>query len=388
MKTKMSVAAVVVLMMVSASFAVLSVQDDASDAATTQSIRIGMNDSVGETMMLTFVKSQYEVAGVDSVSVAWAATISGTDLTAVRATPIGATEAAVSATASGSSKDLLKVTLNTIGEDGNNYSLTVRNHDDNTGEGAIESMTLSIIATPTLTIGSGSGGEGGSVILDPLTYKIEVTVVDDTMILGLSGTITQGTTIEGVTLTIDGESDKIGEYTWYAQGMPSGVALSSNGKIVGYPLADPNDYNVKVVAVHNTSGQTYHATLILTIAEASTEDPTVSISVTDTEDDGIELINGAYHVEEGTDISFTVTANNSAIQLVVAVNDSGEYTVLTAGDDDTYKISTSNGSGSFKIFAYAANAAGTSVSDMEQVYVHSTAAGELSAGIISSSRSP
>lgn len=410
MNTKIRALAAVAVMLC-ASFVVLGAVaesgDGATDTYTTETdVSIGRNDTVGEAVMLWFSESQYNVDNVSSYTVTWAAAVSansasegfGTSQTlGVRTTTLGESGSVGSLTAGTGGGDTTEMTLvddkNTSrlnvhligrtddnGNVANNYLLNIRNYiDDNGSASQASTVYLKVTATVGLTLKAGN-----TVNIDALTYTITVNVTNDTMTVSLANneTITERTDTDvSLKVTIDDKDVNVGDYTWYAKGLPTGLSMSKDGRIVGYPLTNGSFDNVEVIA-EDSSGKTYHAVLSFTIAEKN-ETPAVSIKVD--EDTSPATKGQVFNTMAGNDgFGFTVSAENAAVSLVVAIDKmTGEYSILTSADG-RYTVDTS-GTGAYNIYAYAVSENGKSINTYIQLYVLAAPVGEVSAGIISSS---
>ena len=407
MNTKIG-ALVAVAVMLCASFVVLGAVAESGDGATDTTVSIGKNDTVGEAVMLWFSESQYNVDNVSSYTVTWAAAVSANSASegygnfqtlGVRTTTLGDNGSVgplKAGTDSSDSDGTKEVTLVDNGQknrlnvhltgrtddDGNvanNYLLNIRNYiDDGGSASSAPTVYLKVTATVGLTMAAGN-----TVTIDALTYTITVNVTNDTMTVSLADneTITERTDTDvSLKVTIGDKNVNVGDYTWYAKGLPTGLSMSKDGRIVGYPLTSGDVKNVEVIA-EDSSGKTYHAVLSFTISENDTT-PSVSITV-----DSTKANNGqVFNTKAGDDgFDFTVNTENAAVSLVVAIDKTtGEYSILTS-TDGSYTVDTS-GTGAYNIYAYAVSENGSSINTSIQLYVIAAPVGAVSAGIISSSQ--
>ncbi len=409
MKTKMLVAVLAVLAMVGASCAVLATDVDTSDGVSSKEISIGKNDTVGQSVMLWFSESQYNVAGVTKYEVTWNASASiagftdgfgsevplGTRTTTISedAESVGALSGAGEKTLVGTtSNNLLSVTLSDVPDStapsANKYLLNVKNYIGSDQTNSENKVYLKVTATVKLYM-----GESSTVDIDAYEYQVTVNITDDTLTVSLpeGKTITEKTdTNVQLNIAIPGISNPVrSNYLFYATGLHSGLSMSSDGRIVGYAL-ESGEKTVSVKVVDTTNGKTYYASLDVNVLQATTSDVDVIFKVGDD-----ESANGkSFNFEDGETISFTVIPKNASISVVVAVDSSnGGYKVLTSTGGNatsgyTYSIDTSgdtDDSGSFRVYAYVMDDAGNKDNAYIQVNVYSAADGSVSAEIISTS---
>ena len=405
MNTKIGALAAVAVMLC-ASFVALGAVAESGDGATDTTVYIGRNDTVGDAVMLWFSESQYNVDNVKSYTVTWAASVSansasdgfGTPQTlGMRTTTLGESVSVGKLTAGTGSGSTAEMTLTDgssvsrlnvhltgrtdgSGNVANNYLLNIRNYIDDSGSASQASTVyLKVTATVGLTM-----TEGNTVTIEALTYTITVNVTNDTMTVSFADnkTITERTDTDvSLKVTIGDKDVNVGDYTWYAKGLPTGLSMSKDGRIVGYPLTSGDVKNVEVIA-EDSSGKTYHAVLSFNIAE-NNKTPTVSIKVG--EDTSPATKGQVFNSMAGDDgFGFTVSADKAAVSLVVAIDKTtGEYSILTS-TDGSYTVDTS-GTGAYNIYAYAVSENGKSINTYIQLYVLAAPVGEVSAGIISSS---
>lgn len=96
--------------------------------------------------------------------------------------------------------------------------------------------------------------------------------------------------------------------TWYAEGLPRGLAMSADGTVSGMPLEVGVFDDVKIHA-RNTSGQEYYGTLSITVTAASgsgSESFTYSVSGAATQ------AGGAYIIQQNDTLTLTVNTNGTA----------------------------------------------------------------------------
>lgn len=98
--------------------------------------------------------------------------------------------------------------------------------------------------------------------------------------------------------------------TWYAEGLPRGLAMSADGTVSGMPLEVGVFDDVKIHA-RNTSGQEYYGTLSITVTAASgsgsgSESFTYSVS-------GAAIqAGGAYIIQQNDTLTLTVNTTSTA----------------------------------------------------------------------------
>ena len=97
--------------------------------------------------------------------------------------------------------------------------------------------------------------------------------------------------------------------TWYAEGLPRGLAMSADGTVSGMPLEVGEFRDVKIHA-RNTSGQEYYGTLSITVT-ASSGSGSGGESFTYTVGGAIQA-GGAYIIQQNDTLTLTVNTNGSA----------------------------------------------------------------------------
>ena len=111
--------------------------------------------------------------------------------------------------------------------------------------------------------------------------------------------------------------------TWYAEGLPRGLAMSADGTVSGMPLEVGVFDDVKIHA-RNTSGQEYYGTLSITVT-ASSSSGSGDVSFTYTVE-GATQAGGAYIIQQNDTLTLTVNTTGTATDglKVTQVKISGE----------------------------------------------------------------
>lgn len=97
--------------------------------------------------------------------------------------------------------------------------------------------------------------------------------------------------------------------TWYAEGLPRGLAMSADGTVSGMPLEVGEFKDVNIHA-RNTSGQEYYGTLSITVI-ASSGSGSGDVRFTYTVE-GATQAGGAYIIQQNDTLTLTVNTNSTA----------------------------------------------------------------------------
>lgn len=199
--------------------------------------------------------------------------------------------------------------------------------------------------------------------LAPLYYSFtvlgydssSVTFGEDPIEIGLGDA--SATVGENTDIAVASDSIVESDYYWYATGLPAGLSMSTDGHIVGVPLANtsPEADNVTVYLSDKYSNTVIKTSMKLTVTGGSTG------GSEGTEGDGNnqfsyavgsgEKNQSAYYVVAGTQgVTLTITQNDVAasIDTVTAVDADGNVAALTATGTGTYALDVS-GTGTYKI---------------------------------------
>ena len=108
--------------------------------------------------------------------------------------------------------------------------------------------------------------------------------------------------------------------TWYAEGLPRGLAMSADGTVSGMPLEVGVFDDVKIHA-RNTSGQEYYGTLSITVTASSGSG---DVSFTYSVGGAAIQAGGAYIIQQNDTLTLTVNTAGTATLEVTQVKISGE----------------------------------------------------------------
>ena len=232
----------------------------------------------------------------------------------------------------------------TIGEV--KFTLSERNYTNGSDFHNIGEYNLNIVAN------SGASSPGNIIIkcvvsvnlddthsydVDSLYYLYTVNVEE-----AKTYTLNSMTFIKGVNYSekivvkseVQDNNLNVGDYYWYATGLPSGLSMNRDGTIAGTPHESASSVpSVKVVGtLKNNSSVVVNATLSVTIKEGSTDSIVLSISG-----------NGSDVVTIDENVSYVVEANSKGVRLNVGLTPGKDlpYDVLTVrivGNDGNIKV--------------------------------------------------
>lgn len=198
--------------------------------------------------------------------------------------------------------------------------------------------------------------------LAPLYYSFTILGYDSSSAADEDAVIEIG--LEDVTATVGKITDiavtsKVVEsdYFWYATGLPAGLSMSTDGHIVGTPLADVSSEadNVTVYLSDKYSNTVIKTSMKVTVTGGSTGG---SEETEGQENNRFSYVIGsgeknqsAYYVVSGTQgVKLTITQNGSpvTIESVTAIDSNGDVTPLNPNGTGTYALDVS-GTGTYKI---------------------------------------
>ena len=157
----------------------------------------------------------------------------------------------------------------------------------------------------------------------------------------------------------DTDDIKVGDYEWFATGLPNGLSMSRNGTISGTPHAEVTDHNVSLVGTSKANKlATVDATIKIIITEATPGGIVLKLN-----GDVSEVLTGIYATELGSyPIELTVSQGlNQPLDVLTVriVDEDGNISII---DDTSYKNtqfeiasedSPINGTGLYKIYVTA-----------------------------------
>lgn len=157
----------------------------------------------------------------------------------------------------------------------------------------------------------------------------------------------------------DTDDIKVGDYEWFATGLPNGLSMSRNGTISGTPHAEVTDHNVSLVGTSKANKlATVDATIKIIITEATPGGIVLKLN-----GDVSEVLTGIYATELGSyPIKLTVSQGlNQPLDVLTVriVDEDGNISII---DDTSYKNtqfeiasedSPINGTGLYKIYVTA-----------------------------------
>ena len=257
-------------------------------------------------------------------------------------------------------------------ESGSAFAISMDAVEDQTGvqtgvytisvEGVTVSSNISYTLKPTIIVQT----DGGSKTFDDFveyTGTVNVTDVEDGQIdISINKMTAQvGKYYEGEIAFGESSTMDVGNYDWYAVGLPQGLIMASNGKISGIPENDADDESPYTITIFATEkgGNMYYATISdftvdpkQTAVEANgfgyyvnentaSNKTTYLFSKGDVPTDGIKLFL--------TDVNGTVISKDDLGGYAVKViGDSGIVNGPSPEDDGSYTL-PSSGSGAYTV---------------------------------------
>lgn len=150
----------------------------------------------------------------------------------------------------------------------------------------------------------------------------------------------------------------IGNYYWYATGLPAGISMSDTGYVSGVPLvATKEDTPVvaNVVATDRTTGETYEGTLSITVSPYNETIDGYRLTLSVESESATDVTNGSsFAIVQDESVVLTVysTAGNSNTPVdasrVTVVDSTGSVDSIESTSEGTYTI-PSNGTGAYRV---------------------------------------
>lgn len=376
MKTNAVFAVIVAVLMAGAAVAVTAY---GGEAAGTNQATVNLDSGGSEPVMIDFSESQYLMSGLSGYTLKWqvATSNSSWDQEIQQWTDLGERAETTSSDAIGTFTGSTDKSVGSLSLDfdertdsiPNKYLLTIKD------SGATAGTSIYLLLKCQVTL----SGEGHPT-LEPFYYQLTVNVTSNTLTIENSegfNFVQKQTKEIKIQATADGKPTD-GVCTWYATGLPSGLSMSPDGTLGGYPIAttDSNGVDVKLYATNTTTGKIYTATIKVAVSAAEASTGTIAIEVNnDVVDESKEL--------SASSNAASITAEGSrgvTIYKVVAVFSDGDITSSTT-DSLTVDIS---GSGKYSITAFG-YADGTFVKKTVTLFVIPAGAGDVQASISASS---
>lgn len=150
----------------------------------------------------------------------------------------------------------------------------------------------------------------------------------------------------------------IGNYYWYATGLPAGISMSDTGYVSGVPLvATEEDTPVvaNVVATDRTTGETYEGTLSITVSPYNETIDGYRLTLSVESESATDVTNGSsFAIVQDESVVLTVysTAGDSNTPVdasrVTVVDSTGSVVSIESTSEGIYTI-PSNGTGAYRV---------------------------------------
>ena len=150
----------------------------------------------------------------------------------------------------------------------------------------------------------------------------------------------------------------IGNYYWYATGLPAGISMSDTGYVSGVPsVATEEDTPVEanVVATDRTTGETYEGTLSITVLPYNETIDGYRLTLSVESESATDVTNGSsFAIVQNESVVLTVysTAGDPDTPVnassVTVVDSNGSVVFIDSTSDGIYTI-PSNGTGAYRV---------------------------------------
>ena len=376
MKTNAVFAVIVAVLMAGATVAVAAYGGEVAGA---NEATVNLDSGGSEPVMIDFSESQYLMSGLSGYTLKWQAAMTDNSWNKEIQSwsDLGDRASSTASNAIGAFTGKTNVAVGNLSLDfderadgiPNKYLLTIKD------SGATAGTSIYLLLKCQVTL----SGEGHPT-LEPFYYQLTVNVTSNTLtIINSEGfNFVQKQTKEiKIQATADGKSTD-GVCTWYATGLPSGLSMSPDGTLGGYPIAttDSNGVDVKLYATNTTTGKIYTATIKVAVSAAEASTGAITIKVNNKEVENSKELSAS-----STAASITAEGSKGVvIYKVVAVFSDGDITSSTT-DSLTVDIS---GSGKYSITAFG-YVDGTFVKKTVTLFVIPAGAGDVQASISASS---
>lgn len=240
-------------------------------------------------------------------------------------------------------------------------TLTISRNDDSDEDGSY-----------TLSLSSNTAGTYNGVIKSVITVNVNGTTMDlDTVYYTFSANVT--TSSEPVmdlatpdsmeftygsranqSLTFEESTGKgyvpndVTALTWYAVGLPAGLAMTADGRVSGMPLETTEEDGASVqIYARNATGQTYSGTLTVTVNPQTVTPSGIDYEVTGATPAGT----ATYIAEQNAEVTLTVTPTGTPSSVTVyAIDGDGRSDLRNNGNEGNYVYSVPTaGTGAYTV---------------------------------------
>lgn len=333
MNVKMMTLAAVVVMVLAGTTVLYADQSDAVGGSESEAVDLGKiylytTDADGQSVVMKFNESAYTGYGEGQPEVKLSAQISITE-------PTGSLEWSdddVVDIDDGLTVSNLKLTY--AGGTVNERTITVTSNDATPGTQYII-LRLDMSVTPS---GGSEINPNPTINLNPIYYKIEVVVRDQGSLIFdytdgnteysvqvgekadviLNVQIQEGTDVEGI--------KDVGDYSWYAENLPSGLNLVVSGNdgastlmITGMSNSTTGSVTVHVMARNNATGSEYSGNFNIKVTEAKK----ITYALSGSE---VQVVNNTHYVmQNSTEPTLTIEGADASDVDVTVIKMGTEY---------------------------------------------------------------
>lgn len=150
----------------------------------------------------------------------------------------------------------------------------------------------------------------------------------------------------------------IGNYYWYATGLPAGISMSDTGYVSGVPLVATEQgapVVANVVATDRTTGETYEGTLSITVSPYNETIEGYRLVLAVESGSGTDVTNGSsFAAVQGESVVLTVYSTSDDPDTLIdasnvtVVDSTGHVSFISSDPTGTYTI-PSNGTGAYRV---------------------------------------
>ena len=208
--------------------------------------------------------------------------------------------------------------------------------------GTIEDVSLEYKVETSLT-------EGGSAVSQSIEYTMDIVVLPSSVDIEGTKSFANGAEFNNQSTTLTYKSLNTNDYSFYAIGLPNGLSMSSDGKIIGIPDDVATTYKVQVVLTHKDSNLAFSKEIEITL----TDGPNYGFEFTvygGSESGFVKIDQNNYLTIQGTEVSVEISGSSIDDMKVYIIDSTGAQTSVseTSTGSNSYSIDTT-GTGEFTV---------------------------------------
>ena len=218
------------------------------------------------------------------------------------------------------------------------YTITI----EGTAVGTIENVVLEYKVETSLT-------EGGSAVSQSIEYTMNIVVLPSSVDIEGTKSFANGAELNSQSDTLTYVLPDKDEYSFYAIGLPNGLSMSSDGKIIGIPDDVATTYKVQVVLTHKDSNLAFREEIEITL----TDGPNYGFGFTvygGSESGFVKIDQNNYLTIQATEVSVEISGSSIDDMKVYIIDSNGAQTSVdeTSAGSNSYSIDTT-GTGEFTV---------------------------------------